>query len=339
MIVLHAAQQAWQPFVLVVGLLLIGQVAQTDNLFEALGARCERIPGNAIVLLTALLLLEAAVTAQLNLDTAVVFMTPVLLHAARHRGTDERAFLYGSVAMANSASLLLPGSNLTNLIVIAHRPLAGREFAANTWLAWLVAVAITIVVIAGLFRPRDTASGRIQVPSLRIGVGLVATVLAGVLVVALHNAALPVLAIGAGACALRRVRPRINPLVILGLFLLATALGTLARVWHGPEKLLLHADGAATAAIGALTSVVINNLPAAALLAAQPPAHPFALLLGLNLGPNLAVTDSLSAFLWLKTSRAEGASASIKTYTLIGLFLVPATLAAGIAALAAVGAL
>ncbi len=80
-------------------------------------------------LLAALLLLEAAVTAVLNLDTAVVFVTPVLLHAARQRGVAEAPFLYGAVFMANSASLLLPGSNLTNLIVLAHEPVTGSTFA------------------------------------------------------------------------------------------------------------------------------------------------------------------------------------------------------------------
>src|SRR5437899_869667 len=54
--------------------------------------------------------LKAAETAVLNLDTAVVFMTPVLLHAARERGLDDAPFLYGAVFMANSASLLLPGA-------------------------------------------------------------------------------------------------------------------------------------------------------------------------------------------------------------------------------------
>ncbi len=338
-LVIQAAHQAWPPFVLVVGLLLIGQVAQADDLFQALGARCERIPGNAIVLLAALLALDAVVTAVLNLDTAVVFMTPVLLHAARHRGTDERAFLYGSVAMANSASLLLPGSNLTNLIVLAHRPLTGREFASNTWLAWLAAIVLTVVVIAALFRPTGSTAEELHVPPIRFGIGLLATAIAAVLMVALHNAALPVLAVGLGACALRRVRPRVNPVVIFGLFLIATAFGTLARAWHGPERLLLHAGGAATAGIGALTSVLINNLPAAAMLAARPVPHPFALLLGLNLGPNLVVTGSLSAYLWLKASRAEDTEPSIRTYTLVGLVLVPTTLVAGIAALAAVGAL
>ena len=124
-----AVGQAWPPFVLVVGLLLIGAVVEADGLFVALGTRIERIGGGPITLLATLLGLVAVVTAVLNLDTAVVFLTPIVIHAARQRHCDERPFLYGTLFMANGASLLLPGSNLTNLIVLAHEDLSGAEFA------------------------------------------------------------------------------------------------------------------------------------------------------------------------------------------------------------------
>ena len=79
----------------------------------------------------------------------------------------------------------------------------------------------------------------------------------------------------------------------------------------------------------------MNNLPAAVLLSAKPPTHPDALLLGLNLGPNLAVTGSLSALLWLQAARTVDARASITTYSRLGLLLVPTTLAATLATLLA----
>jgi arsenical pump membrane protein len=106
--------------VLVSCLLLIGAVVEADGLFAALGMRIERLGGGPVIPLATLLLLEAGVTAVLNLDTAVVFLTPVIIHAARQRDCDERPFLYGAQFVANGASLLLPGSNLTNLIVLAH---------------------------------------------------------------------------------------------------------------------------------------------------------------------------------------------------------------------------
>jgi arsenical pump membrane protein len=79
--ILTSAGQAWPPFVLVTGLVLIGASAAVDGLFEALGARLAHARLGARGLLLALLGLVAAVTAVLNLDTSVVFLTPVLGHA------------------------------------------------------------------------------------------------------------------------------------------------------------------------------------------------------------------------------------------------------------------
>jgi arsenical pump membrane protein len=70
----------------------------------------------------------------------------------------------------------------------------------------------------------------------------------------------------------------------------------------------------------------VNNLPAAVVLSAHVPHHPLALLLGLDLGPNLAVTGSLSAVLWLQVARADDARPSILRYSLLGLVLVPVSL-------------
>lgn len=90
--ILHAAEQSWPPFVLAAGLVLIGAVVEADGLFEAVDGRIERIGGRPVVLLATLLCLDAVVTVLLNLDTAVVFVTPIILHAARQRDCDERPF-------------------------------------------------------------------------------------------------------------------------------------------------------------------------------------------------------------------------------------------------------
>ncbi|HEY3922224.1 MAG TPA: SLC13 family permease [Gaiellaceae bacterium] len=328
-----AAGQAWPPFVLVTGLILIGAVVEADGLFAAVGVRIERIGGGPLALLAALLGLEAVVTALLNLDTAAVFVTPIVLHAARSRRVDERPFLYGALFIANGASLLLPGSNLTNLIVLAHSSLSGADVARAMWLPWICVVALTIVFLAAVFRPRREGRGQEPLPPLRLGAGAAATVAATVLIVVLQNAALPVLAIGVVAVAVRRLRPSIGAPVLAGLFVLAVVLGTLARRWHGPASLVRHAGAIGGAAIGAAASVVVNNLPAASLLSAQRPPHPLALLIGLNLGPNLLFTGSLSTYLWYRAARAAGARPSLAQASLLGVVLVPLTIAAALAAL------
>ena len=83
-------------------------------------------------------------------------------------------------------------------------------------------------------------------------------------------------------------------------------------------------------------TVILPELPfmlIASFLRPHPPLHPRALLIGLNLGPNLAVTGSLSAFLWLRVARGLDARPSVRTYTRVGLVVVPLSMAAALGAL------
>src|SRR5262249_50429649 len=202
------------------------------GLFEAIGARLasDRLPPRA--LLVALLALVAVVSAVLNLDTSVVFLTPVLVHAARRRGLDERPFLYGAVFMSNSASLLLPGSNLTNLLVVGREGVTGVQLGTRMLPAWLAACAIPIVGVALAVPPARRAGGRRG--GARGGGGAGAPGLG----LGLREPALPVLAVGVAATALARLRPRLDLRAPALLFVLALALGTLGRACAGPRELL-----------------------------------------------------------------------------------------------------
>ena len=296
--ILGAAGQAWPPFVLVTGLLMIGEVAEAEGLFVALGARAERLPGGPVVLLAALLSFEAVVTAILNLDTAVVFVTPILLHAARHRETDERAFLYGALFMANGASLLLPGSNLTNLIVLAHEHSSGAAFARDMALPWLARGRADDRIRRGRFpaaRGRARLGRRAASPRRHRargdprGDGADARA---------PNAAIPVLVARGFAVAMRRIRPSVDAHVLAGLFAIAVALGTLGRRWDWPASQSTHLGGIATAALGA-GAAIARQQPARLRAARGPsPAASTAAPDRADLGPNLAFTGSLSAYLW-----------------------------------------
>lgn len=342
-----AAQQAWPPFVLVCGLLLIGLTAHVDGLFAQAGSMLERLPGPPVALLVGAMVLVAGVTAVLNLDTAVVFLTPVLVVAARARGIDEEPFLYASVYLANASSLYLPGSNLTNLLVLAHDPLPGGTFAARLLAPAVTATVVTAIGVWLLFRGRlcgpATPGPRTAVPPQRgaASVGLSAVAAAVVLTLVLTHPALPVLAVGVVAIAVQCARGRIDarsvlralgPGVLTLLFVASVALGVLARAWDGPARLLAGAGRWETAAIGALGSVGLNNLPATVLLSAQPLPHPRALLIGLNVGPNLAVTGSLSAYLWFRAARQMDARPSIAAFSRRGVVLAPIAIAAALLA-------
>jgi len=349
-----AATQDWPPFVLVSGLLLVGLVADESGLFALAGQGLARMWGSTVVLFAGAVVLVAGVTSILNLDTSVAFLTPVLVYAARSRGGGEAPLLYGCLLLSNAASLLLPGSNLTNLIVLGHLHLSGGRFLGRVAPAWLASVVVTAVVVALVERRgmrTTTAAAPAGVPRPvgdRPGTAVaVASVTAVTVCVLVFPApALAVVAVGLLAAGVEVVRGRVSGarvLEVLGLPLLggllgvAVALGTLGRAWSAPATTLAHLDSWATAAVAAGASVLVNNLPAASLLAARVPHRPLALLVGLDIGPNLFVTGSLAWILWLRAAAGAGATPSIAKATRLGLVAAPLAMGGALGVLALAG--
>jgi len=346
-----AAAQDWPPFVLVAGLLLVGLVADGDRLFAAGGHALARLAPNGLLLYAGTVVLVVAVTTLLNLDTSVTFLTPVLVYAARSRGEGEAPLLYACLLLSNAGSLLLPGSNLTNLIVLGHLHLSGGAFFAHMALPALAAAGVTALIVGAVHHRalRTTIAPVTEPEHPIIGVGLLAVGVVTVLVVTLPAPALPVAVVGVAAVLIRWRRGGskgtgdvgsvheafriLGVPTLVALFGLAVALGTLGRAWSGPATLLSHLDAWGTAAVAALTSVLVNNLPAASLLAARQPPHPFALLIGLNVGPNLFVTGSLAWILWLRAARAAGGRPDVRRASVLGLASVPLALTAAVGVL------
>jgi arsenical pump membrane protein len=343
-----AASQVWSPFVLVTGLLLIGLVADDDGLFAAAGYQLGRTARSGWTLFLGATLMIALVTAVLNLDTSVAFLTPVLVYTARSRGGGEAPLLYGCLLLSNAGSLFLPGSNLTNLIVLGHLHLTGTAFLARMWAPALAALLVTAVVVAAVEHRALRVAPEYTAPPVRpvVGLGAIAIAAATILVLALPAPALAVAGVGVLAMGMRLAARRDEPRrvlgvlglpVLVGLFGVAVALGTLGRVWSGPSTLLAHLNVWGTAGVAAASSILVNNLPAASLLAARAPLHPFAMLIGLNLGPNLLVTGSLAWILWLRAARNAGAAPSLARASRIGVVAVPLSMAAALGVLVATG--
>jgi arsenical pump membrane protein len=339
-----AAAQDWPPFVLVSGLLLIGLVANEDRLFAAAGHLLARLARNGVVLYAGAVLLVAMVTTLLNLDTSVAFLTPILVYTARSRGEGEAPLLYGCILLANAGSLLLPGSNLTNLIVLGQVHLSGGHFFREMAPAGIAAILVTAAVVGVAhhrsLRTTATVAGKGE-PAV-FGVGLLAIAGATVFVLVLRSPALPVAIVGVVAVALRsrtwpgqgrRALEVLGLPILIALFGIAVSLGTLGRVWSAPANLLSHLGTWATAGVAALLAVFVNNLPAASLLASRPPPRPFALLVGLNIGPNLFVTGSLAWALWWRAAHTAQTHPSISRATRLGLVAAPLAIAAALAVL------
>ena len=326
----------------------MGLVADGDGLFALVGHRLARLAPTGTAMFVGAAVLTAGVTAVLNLDTAVVFLTPVLVHAARSRDADPTPHVVGCLLLANAGSLLLPGSNLTNLIVLGHLHMTGNQFLHRMALPWVATVLVTTSVIGVVERRRLGSSGPVADPPDRavIGIGLAAVVVATVFVLVLRSPAVPVAAVGIVAVAVRlssgdlgpgRVLGVLGMRVLVALFGLAVALGTLGRRWSGPTSLLGHVDAAGTVVVGAVASVFVNNLPAASLLAARTPPHPFALLIGLDVGPNLFVTGSLAWVLWWRTTRQLGTEPPTSRAVVLGLVSAPLAMAAALALMSVTG--
>ncbi|MHB1208889.1 MAG: ArsB/NhaD family transporter [Acidimicrobiales bacterium] len=343
-----AASQDWSPFVLVTGLLLVGLVADDDGLFKAAGDRLARTSSSGVVLFLGATMLVGAVTAVLNLDTSVAFLTPVLVYAARSRGGGEAPLLYGCLLLSNAGSLFLPGSNLTNLIVLGHLRMTGANFISHMWAPGLVALFVTAGVV-GVLEHRELRLRSVPPASptpVVWGLGLLAIGVSALFVLVLAAPALEVLGVGTVAIVTRIMKGRdhvshvaevLGVPLLVGLFGIAVALGTLGRAWSYPGVTMSHLNVWATGAVSALASVVFNNLPAASLLSAHAPTHPFALLIGLNLGPNLFVSGSLAWLLWLRAARVAGAEPSIARASTLGLWAVPLSVTAALAALVFLG--
>jgi len=151
----HARQEAERlgPVVgFLAAVLVLAHFCDVEGLFQACGAwMARRAAGSPGRLLTAVFVLASAITAVLSLDATVVLLTPVVFATASRMGVTARPHAYASAHLSNTASLLLPVSNLTNLLAFAASGLSFTRFAALMALPWLVAILAEYVVFRRFF--------------------------------------------------------------------------------------------------------------------------------------------------------------------------------------------
>ena len=340
--------------------LVLAQLAQDDGLFRACGTwLARRCAGRPQRLLAGVFVIASVITAVLSLDATVVLLTPVVFATAARLGARAKPHVYGCTHLANSASLLLPVSNLTNLLAFAASGLAFTRFAGLMALPWLAAIAAEYAVFRRFFRIDLNAPARGTPDPEPIEFPVFVLVVLGGTLAAFAAASLAginpawVAAAGAavlGARALARRRTSVAAIwraadvpflaFVLGLGLVVAAVtgngltAALRQVIPGGTSLpaLL-----ATAALAAVAANLINNLPAVLML--LPLAAPagagavLAVLLGVNIGPNLTYTGSLATLLWRRVLREHDAEPELGEFTRLGLLTVPLALALATVAL------
>ena len=337
--------------------LLLAHLADREGVFTWAAAVTARQAGtSAAGLLLRVVILSAVVTAVLSLDATVVLLTPVVLATAEHMRVPARPHAWAAGHLANSASLLLPVSNLTNLLAFATTGLSFVHFTGLMLAPWVVAVAVEYLVIRRMFR--DDLAAPVGDPVTEVpGAPLLALVVVGLTVVGFGVVGLaglsPVWPAVAGVLVLggRRLLRRQSTVTELvraadvpfALFVFGLSVVVLAVLHNGLERGLsaLLPDGTslpallAIAAIAAVFANLLNNLPATLALlpvaAVGGPGPVLAVLIGVNVGPNLTYVGSLANLLWRRVlgELAPGA----RRFGTVGLATVPLTLVGATVAL------
>ncbi|MEU1281594.1 SLC13 family permease [Streptomyces sp. NPDC005805] len=341
--------------------LVLARLCADEGLFRACGVLMARgARGSPKRLLTSVFGLASVITAALSLDATIVLLTPVVFATAARIGARPKPHVYACTHLSNTASLLLPVSNLTNLLAFTASGLSFTRFAALMALPWVAAVAVEYLVFRRFFA-RDLAAGAAGVPGdaepvamPRFALVTVACTLVGfVLTSALGIDPAFAAAAGAAVLAVRALVRRgtaVRSLVgaadlpflafVLALGIVVRAVvdnglgDLLGRVVPGGSGLLALLGFACLAAV---LANVINNLPAVLVL--LPLAAPagsgavLAVLLGVNIGPNLTYAGSLATLLWRRIMHSHEHDVDLREFTLLGLFSVPTALLAAVVAL------
>lgn len=320
--------------------------------------------GSGVALFCLVFALGAVITAVLSLDVTVIVLTPIIYAVTVRRRLHAIPFLFICTFVANTASLVFPISNLTNLLVVSQLDISFGEFAARMWLPNLAAFVANLLVFLWLFRsqiPRHfEVSDDASLPAIDWWFIASATTLTATLVVlfalgfahrplawAAIGGAVVLLAIGVVS---RRVpleatmREVSWPVLVFVVGMLIVVRG-LERGWldsvvidvpSSPTRAMLA--GVVTTAIG---SNIVNNVPMALLAipviertsGSVREALAYGVLVGTNIGPTLTTYGSLATMLWLALIRKRGVYVSTRDYLRVGLASTAPILAATTVAL------
>lgn len=344
-------------------MLVIADVCAREGVFTWVGTVLAGWSRSSPHRLLRIVFVAAAVTtAILSLDTTIVLLTPVAVATARHIGARVTPIAFSSAHLANTASTLLPVSNLTNLLAFSATGLGFLGFTGVMLAPWVAAIVVEYLIFrwyfAGELRsPTPEAARREPPPQSRrptvLLMGL--AVLLGAFVVA-EPFGVPLAAVaGVGAvlftlpalfrspvATLRTTITAVNIpflgfVATLGVVILPVRDGPLGD-WIGgliPSSATLLGI-LAVAVLAAVLANLVNNLPATLLLiplVAHDPGLVLAMLLGVNIGPNLAYFGSLANLLWREIMHRDVAAPTSREYLRLGAITVPATLGVAVLAL------
>jgi arsenical pump membrane protein len=368
---LAAVGRGTDVYLFLIGMMLLAEVAREEGLFDWLAAEAAKLArGSSTRLFALVFAVGTIVTVFLSNDATAVVLTPAVAAVAKAaKARDPLPYLFICAFIANAASFVLPISNPANLVIYGKGLPKLSDWLATYALPSLLSVLATYVILrwSQRGRLRQPIAAEVEVRELTVGAWLSAGGIAATAVVLLASSAfglqlgLPTCVAGVATAASVLIWSRRGPMAVIrgiswgilplvaGLFVLVEALqktgvtDDLAAQLR--ELVQASATGAAWTA-GVVLAVgcnLVNNLPAGLLagrvvqMAQVPEQVRTAMLIGVDLGPNLSVTGSLATILWLTALRREGLRVGAWRFLTVGVLVMPPALALAIGCVAVLG--
>jgi arsenical pump membrane protein len=359
-------------YLFLIGMMLLSALAQEHGVFDWLSSFAIRKAGNSCARLFTLIYgIGTVVTICMSNDATAVVLTPAILAAVRKARVPPLPYLFACAFIANAASFVLPISNPANLVVFHEgMPPLGQWLVAFA-IPSLLSILATYGVLRLFFRSQLQTELQCEVEQvpLRLEGKLVVAGLLFVVGVLLAASALK-RDLGLPAClaavliaTLVSIKTRSNPrklvvqiswstlILVAGLFIMVDAvesIGLLTDTQHWLAWAQHLSPPLATAVVGFSVAVgnnLVNNLPLGLIAGATlDTAHVHgllanAVLIGVDLGPNLSITGSLATILWLLALRREKLDVSFWSFVKVGALAMPIALLFSLAGAVAVSAL
>ena len=347
-----------------IGMMLLSELAREHGVFDWLSSiAIRKSQGSCLRLFGLVYAIGTMVTILMSNDATAVVLTPAILAAVRRARVQPLPYLFVCAFIANAASFVLPISNPANLVVFqgAMPPLAKWMLAFGV--PSLLSIATTFLVLRRLFQDDLRASLDSAVEEIRLNAnGKLVVASVGVIVAVLLIASWEGKDLGMPTCLaalsvtlLVCLKEKANPLtlareiswetlaLVVGLFILVDAMEMIGameytRRWLADAAHLgLAASQMLTGFAVGIANNLVNNLPLGLIAGNTVQASPAtgsvanAVLIGVDLGPNLSITGSLATILWLIALRREKLNVSFWDFFRVGVIAMPVALFAALA--------
>ena len=357
-------------YLFLAGMMLLSEVAREEGLFDRVASfAVTHAAGSARRLFALVYAAGAVITALLSNDATAVVLTPAVYAAAKAARADPLPHLFVCALIANAASFVLPISNPANIVLYGDHTPPLWPWLKAFLLPSVVSIGATFLALRWVERrglEGPCAAGVEALPMTAgawtavLGIGLTAVVLLTVSALDVHLG-LPTFVMGLVTATIVWVRGRRSPgrtlrsvswqvlFLVAGLFVLVQGLeftgviAVLVRLLSRGVSASVEVTAWAAGGAIALVSNLTNNLPAGLVAASTlakakpPPSVTDALLIGVDLGPNISVTGSLATILWLTAIRREGADVGFVRFLKVGIAVTPPALGLALAARLLVG--